>query len=124
MTDARTIDANAIVDRYIAAWNERDPSRRSALVAGAFTEDATYGDPLAEVAGHEGIAGLIGAVQAQFPALRFQPAGKVDAYGDRLRFSWTLGAADGAAVAGGTDFATLASGRLASVVGFLDFAPA
>ncbi|MBZ9938263.1 nuclear transport factor 2 family protein [Mesorhizobium sp. BR1-1-16] len=118
MTDAATL-----AERYIAVWNERDPDRRSTLVAETFAEGATYGDPLAEVEGHAGIDGLVAAVQAQFPDFRFAPAGSVDAYGDRLRFSWTLGPASGPAVAGGTDFATIASGRFASVVGFLDFAP-
>ncbi|SHG46770.1 SnoaL-like domain-containing protein [Kaistia soli DSM 19436] len=116
-------DPASLAERYIAVWNERDPGRRSALVAETFAEGATYGDPLAEVEGHAGIEGLVAAVQAQFPDFSFAPTGRVDAYGDRLRFSWTLGPLTGPAVAGGTDFATMASGRFTSVVGFLDFAP-
>ena len=34
-----------VVERYIAAWNERDAGRRRAMVAKAWTEDANYTDP-------------------------------------------------------------------------------
>ncbi len=115
---------DTLVAGYLAAWNAGDPADRQAEVARAFTETATYIDPLASVSGHDGIAALIGAVQAQFPGLAFRGTGRIDSYGDKLRFSWELAPAGGAAVAGGTDFAVVSDGRLASVTGFLDFAPA
>lgn len=115
---------DAIIDRYIACWNEADPARREALVAETFTEGARYLDPMLEGEGHAAIAGLIAAAQAQFPGLSFSRRGTADAHHDRLRFAWALGPAGGAAVAGGTDMAVVApDGRLASVTGFLDFVP-
>lgn len=99
--------------RNIAAWNEADPDRCSALVAALWTEDATYLDPVMEGRGHDGIEALIQGVQAQFPGLRFALSGQPNAYGDRLRFSWDLGPVGGEAVIQGTDFAVLAGdGRL------------
>jgi hypothetical protein len=78
-------------------------------------------------AGHSGLAHLIAGAQAQFPGFRFALAGPVDAVGDHVRFSWTLGPAGASAAAApvaGTDFARVsADGRLAAVHGFLDRAP-
>ena len=56
--------ATEIASRYIQAWNETDAQRRGALVAEVFARDASYVDPMASVAGHDGIetARLGGAV--------------------------------------------------------------
>lgn len=118
-------DAQVIADRYIACWNERDGERRRALVDALWTEDATYADPLMRGEGRAGIGALIEGVQARFPEFRFAPKGRADGYGDRVRFSWSLGpAAGGDAVVEGTDFAVVsADGRLRDVTGFLDRVP-
>ncbi|HWL82857.1 MAG TPA: nuclear transport factor 2 family protein [Roseomonas sp.] len=117
-------EAQALAARYIAAWNETDPTRRQALLAALWTENATYQDPLMQGTGHAGIAALIEGVQARFPGFRFALAGRPDGYADRLRFSWTLGPASGEVVVAGTDFAQLAEdGRLHTVAGFLDRLP-
>jgi hypothetical protein len=114
-----------IVDRYLAIWNETDPARRRALIAGAWTEDATYVDPVMRGAGHAGIDAMIAGAQAQFPGFAFRPLGEPDGHNDRLRFRWTLGPAGGATIIDGVDFAVLApDGRIASVSGFLDRVPA
>ena len=44
------MDLTAIVDDYVAAWNERDAERRAALLAGCFSPTGTYQDPLYSVA--------------------------------------------------------------------------
>ncbi|GGH16628.1 hypothetical protein GCM10007036_17470 [Alsobacter metallidurans] len=116
-------DHNTLAARYIEAWNERDPSRRRSLVEALWSPDGSYVDPLGAARGHAEIDGLIGAIQDRFPGMAFKPAGKADGYGNHVRFSWTLGPADADALAGGTDFAVVADGRLAAVTGFLDFAP-
>ncbi|MET4633568.1 nuclear transport factor 2 family protein [Kaistia defluvii] len=113
----------ALVERYIASWNETDPAKRRELIAATFTESASYADPMMKSDGHVGIDQMLAAVQERFSGLRFKQVGKVDGYEDRVRFSWELGPEDGPSVAGGTDFATVDTGRLAHVVGFLDFAP-
>ena len=112
-----------LAERYIAAWNEPDAASRRDLIAQTFTADASYVDPLMEGSGHDGLAAMIGAAQSQFPGLRFVLSGNVDAHHDRLRFSWDLGPAGGAAIAKGTDFAVLADGKIHSVTGFLDMMP-
>ncbi|HJQ55814.1 MAG TPA: nuclear transport factor 2 family protein [Vineibacter sp.] len=113
-----------LIDRYIAAWNETDTGRRRELIARTWTEGATYLDPLMASEGHAGIDAMIGGVQAKFPGLRFSLTGKVDAFQDRVRFSWALAPAGGDALVKGTDFAVIAGDRLQAVTGFLDQVPA
>lgn len=114
-------EAASIASRYIAAWDEPDAARRRALIAAAFTPEATYVDPMMSNAGHDGLDAMIGAVRQQFSGLRFKLHGKQDGHNDVVRFSWAL-AADGAEpVAIGTDIVVVAAdGRISSVTGFLD----
>jgi hypothetical protein len=117
-------DFNTLVARYIASFNETDAGKRRALIGETFTETATYVDPVMQSEGHNGIDQMLAGVQERFTGLAFKQVGKVDAYGERVRFSWELGPAAGPSIAGGTDFATVEAGKLAEVVGFLDFVPA
>ncbi|TXL81961.1 nuclear transport factor 2 family protein [Vineibacter terrae] len=117
-------DFSDLVDRYIAIWNETDTTRRRALIARTWTEGASYLDPMMKSDGHAGIDAMIAAVQEKFPGHRFSLAGKVDAYQDRVRFSWALAPEGGDALVKGTDFAVVDSGRLQQVTGFLDQVPA
>lgn len=121
MTDVATT-----VENYIAAWNERDADQRRALVTRTFTEDADYLDPLMHGEGQEGIEQMIAGAQQQYPDYRFELAGGPDAHNDRVRFTWQLvGNGNDQPVATGYDFGTVAQdGRLRSVTGFLEMAPA
>ena len=113
-----------IAERYIASWNEADAERRRALIARIWAADGQYVDPLMQGSGRDGIDALIAGAQQHFPGHRFALAGTPDGHHDRMRFGWTLSAADGTPVASGTDFGVLAAdGLLQSVTGFLDTAP-
>jgi hypothetical protein len=117
-------DAADIAKGYIALWNEPDAERRATLLAANWNSGATYVDPLAAVAGHAEINALIGGVQARFPNFRFNLIRRPEAVGDQVRFSWTLGPGDYVdAPIEGTDFVTVANGKLAAVTGFLDKVP-
>ena len=115
-----------IIERYIAAWNETDPGRRRGLVDSLWAADGSYTDPLADARGREEIAGLIGAVQQQFPGLVFSLGGPVDGHHNQARFTWHLGPSDGGEpLVIGFDVAVLdADGQIRSVHGFLDKVPA
>lgn len=114
------------VERYFAAWNAATPQELAKAVAAAFTEEATYTDPLASVQGHEHLAAAISGAQRQFPGFAFRLTGAVDGHHSLARFSWELvAAADGSAPVAGSDVAILADdGRISAVAGFLDRVPA
>src|ERR1700759_2347052 len=114
-------DATTIAQRYIASWNEPEAHQRRALIATLWTDDASYVDPLMQGHGHAEIDALVAAVHDRFPGYSFALSGQADGYGDRVRFSWTLGQPGEPPVAHGTDFGIIdPSGRLRSVTGFLD----
>lgn len=115
-----------LVERYIESWNETDSDARLAAVQGIWVEDGTYVDPLANVAGHTQISNLIGAVQQQVPGHVFRLRDGIDAHHNIARFAWELVPADGGeSVVEGFDVAVAEDGgRIRSVLGFLDKAPA
>ena len=115
-------DTTALIDDYIAIWNEPDSGRRRELIARTWTEDGSYVDPMLTGSGHDGIDTMIAGAQEQFPGHRFELAMGPDTHNDRVRFAWSL-VGDGAPVAAGVDFATVADdGRLREVIGFLEAA--
>ena len=117
-------DVNELLGRYIDAWNERNPGARRAGIEAVFAEDGTYTDPLADVAGHDGIDAVLAAAQEQFPGFVFRLGPLVDAHHDLVRFTWELGPEGGEAPVAGFDVAVIgADGRITRVHGFLDRVP-
>ncbi|HEY2659971.1 MAG TPA: nuclear transport factor 2 family protein [Caulobacteraceae bacterium] len=116
--------AVALIDRYIAAWNETDEDTRLDLIAGTWSETADYLDPLMTGQGHEGINAMIQGAQAQLPGFKFRLIGAVDTYADQVRFSWEAGPEGVPAPVAGSDFGRIGEdGRLTSVTGFIDRMP-
>ncbi|MFJ6213366.1 nuclear transport factor 2 family protein [Streptomyces sp. NPDC092296] len=118
-------DLKDLVTRYLAVWNEPDPTRREQAISELWAEDGTYTDPLADVAGRAGIAAVIAGAREQFPGFSFRLAGEVDANHHIARFQWEL-VPDGGGEAPvvGFDVAVAAEdGRLRAVYGFLDRVP-
>jgi hypothetical protein len=115
-------DITTVVHNYIAMWNETSPEDRRAIIADTFADGASYLDPIQSGDGREGIDAMVAGAQKQFPGMRFELSDGPDAHHDRVRFAWRLVTADdGAPVAAGVDFATVANdGRLHEVTGFLE----
>jgi hypothetical protein len=114
-----------LAQRYIDTWNETDPDARRAAVDQLYAEAARYVDPLAEADGREAIATMIGAVHEQFPGFTFRLAGPVDGHHNQVRFGWELGPEGSPAPIVGFDVAVIdGSGRIQTVLGFLDKVPA
>ena len=122
---ASTDRHESAVARYFEAWNADDQETLTKAVAAAWAADGGYTDPLADVSGHEAIAGLIAAVHEQFPGFVFRPTGAVDGHHDTARFSWELVyESDGSAPVAGSDVIALDDeGRIRQVYGFLDRVP-
>ena len=115
----------ALAERYIALWNETDPTARRHGVDELWAADARYVDPLAEAQGREAIEQTVAAVQGQFPGFVFRLGGPVDGHHNQLRFTWELCPPDGEPLVVGFDVAvTDDDGRLQTVLGFLDRVPA
>ncbi|WP_101833075.1 nuclear transport factor 2 family protein [Frankia canadensis] len=114
------------VSRYFAAWNAETDDEVRRAVAAAFTRDASYTDPVVDIAGHEEITATIIGVHKQFPGFEFRLSGSPDAHHHIARFSWELvSGADGSAPVAGFDVIALADdGRIRAVSGFLDRLPA
>jgi hypothetical protein len=119
-------NVNEVVVRYLAAWNEPEPKRRRDLVAKAWTDDGTYVDAAREGRGHDSLDAMIATAQGHFPGYRLHLASGIETHHDNLRFSWVAGGtAEAPLYIKGTDFVVVAGdGRIKSVVGFVDAAPA
>lgn len=119
-----SVDGHAALAAYLATWNATDTGELRSLLEAHWSPEATYTDPLAEVAGHDGVAALVGAVQAQFPGFVFTAVGQPDAHHRQVRFQWGLGPQGADPVVVGSDVVVLdAAGRVADVRGFLDVVP-
>jgi hypothetical protein len=120
------IPINDIVVRYLGVWNERDAKRRRALVAETWSEDGSYVDRVRQGSGHDAIDTMIATAQEHFPGYRVSLASGIEAHHDYVRFSWIAGGtAEAPLYLKGTDFVVRAAdGRLKSVIGFTDAAPA
>ncbi len=118
-------DLETLVDTYLAAWNETDPTRRAALVERAWATDGRLIDPPLTAEGHAGISDMAAALHAQFPGHVFRRASGIDTHHEQLRFAWELVAPDGTVALAGVDVGELAAdGRLARVTGFFGDLPA
>jgi hypothetical protein len=96
------------------------------LVAKTWTEEGSYVDRVREGVGHDRIDAMIATAQEHFPGYRLNLASGIEAHHDYVRFSWVAGGtAEAPLYIKGTDFAVVAGdGRLSSVIGFTDAAPA
>src|SRR5262245_52370769 len=84
-------NANEVVVRYLAAWNEPEPKRRRELVAKAWAEDGTYIDAVREGRGHDSLDTMIATAQGHYPGYRLRLASGIEVHHDYLRFSWAAG---------------------------------
>jgi hypothetical protein len=119
-------NANELVITYVAAWNERDSRKRREFVAKTWTDNGTYVDAQRHAEGISAIDSMIEATQKHFPGYQLRLVSGIETHNGYLRFSWAAGGTpDAPLYVGGTDFATMAKdGRLQSVAGFADAAPA
>lgn len=118
-----TIDST--IDGFFAAWNAEADDERLAAVRATYTDVAVVKDPLADVRGHDAIAGFIAGARAQFPGHTFRRSSGIDTHHDLVRFAWQLVGPDGQAVVEGFETGQLsADGRLSCTLGFFGPLPA
>jgi hypothetical protein len=117
-------DPKELVERYIAAFNETDSERRRSLLDSLYAGNSTYTDPHVELRGPEQIEAFISQTQQRFPGYTFSLGGPVDAHHDQARFQWHAGPSGDPAQYVGFDVIVAEDGRIRSVYGFMDAAPA
>lgn len=115
---------NELVERYIASFNETDAARRRSLLDALYTGDSTYTDPQVDLCGPEQVDAFIVETQKRFPGYTFKLGGPVDAHHDQARFQWHAGPAEDPDQFIGFDVIVADDGRIRSVYGFMDAAPA
>ena len=117
-------DVQALVTRYLDAFNETDAERRRELLEALYTADCTYTDPHVDLRGAEQIDGFIEQTQERFAGFTFTLGGTIDAHHDQARFQWHAGPADEPDAYVGFDVIVADDGRIRNVYGFMDAAPA
>ncbi len=117
-------DAESLVTQYLEAFNETDADRRRGLLEALYAPDCTYTDPRVDLQGADQIDEFIEQTQARFPGFRFRLAGPVDSHHEQARFSWQAGPVAAPDDYVGFDVIVLEEGRIRSVYGFMDAAPA
>jgi hypothetical protein len=124
--DTAHLDAAvALVDQYLAAWNETDPTTRRGLISALWTADGVYTDPLASVSGIVGIDQVIAGAQGQFAGLEFVRGDVLDTHHNIARFTWELVSEVGAEplVVGFDVVAVDENEKITAVYGFIDKMP-
>jgi SnoaL-like domain len=112
-------DLETIIDTYLAAYGEPDPTRRRQLIEQSWTAGGTLADPPMDATGHDALDAMFAAVQGQFPGHTFRRTSAVDAHHRAARYTWDLVTTDGSITVSGTDFARFADdNRLEHVTGF------
>jgi SnoaL-like domain len=119
MTDAQTL-----VTHYLEAFNETDSDRRRELLEMLCTSDCTYTDPNVDLHGAEQLDGFIAQTQERFPGFTFTLGGPIDAHHSQARFQWHAGPDGAPDDYVGFDVIVAEDGRIRSVYGFMDAAPA
>ena len=110
---------------YIAAWAEKDETKRRALIEQAWADDGLYVDPVAEGRGRDALNQIIAGFHAQQPGARIDLASGIDQHHNQVRFAWNFVQADGTIAIEGIDAGELADdGRITRIVGFWGAPPA
>ncbi|HET6867743.1 MAG TPA: nuclear transport factor 2 family protein [Solirubrobacteraceae bacterium] len=117
-------DAQTLVMHYIETFNETDADRRRGLLDALYVPDCTYTDPNVDLQGPEQIDGFIEQTHERFPGVTFTLGGPIDAHHNQARFQWHAGPDDAPDAYIGFDVIVAEDGRIRSVYGFMDAAPA
>jgi SnoaL-like domain len=117
-------NADELVARYLAAFNETNADARGVLVDSLYSGESTYTDPHVHARGPGEIGAFIEQTQERFPGYTFKLGSPVDAHHAQARFSWHAGPAEDPDRFVGFDVIVSDNGRIRSVYGFMDAAPA
>ncbi|MBZ0217225.1 MAG: nuclear transport factor 2 family protein [Fimbriimonadaceae bacterium] len=109
----------ALVDRYAAAWGERDARQRLACLDAVWAADGRYRDPTCDITGRAALSDLIAKTQTAFPDSEIVILSRIDTHRDWFRFSWALQSREGKRFVEGIDIGVLSdNGQITEITGF------
>lgn len=86
------MDIDALIERYIAVWNESDPTRRDQRAAGLWHERAVRYNHTTEQVGRVAIAQAVISTYERFGAhgYRFRALSNAVGHHNAVKFSWEM----------------------------------
>ena len=103
----------AVIDNYVAAWNEPEPAARLDLLRQAVADDCVFEGPLGPVEGREALHAAIADARDMLPGGVVERTGRATVQEGDVRFAWRVLGPDGTRLLEGHDVATpAADGRL------------
>lgn len=119
---------SALVERYVALWNQADAQLRRRSIDQLWAEDGVHFSRSIEARGHAQIEARVAKAHAEFVGsgrYRFVSANNVQSHHGGVRFNWRMvGVSDQRVAAIGFDFLLLdADGRIHSDHQFSDPLP-
>jgi len=83
---------NALVERYVATWNEADPGLRRKIIDEMWAEDGAYYNRLFVCQGRDMVEAAISTAHHEYAAKGFVFKSRNDAYGHHggVKFGWVL----------------------------------
>ena len=113
-----SIDIVSLVEEYIAAWNEPDPSVRLDLLDTVWQDEGAYTDPVSHATNRAGLDVIIEGFLGDNPGAKFTIKGNIDHHHGYIRFYWLLRLADGAEIPGMDYGEASPDGKLVKIVRF------
>jgi uncharacterized protein YndB with AHSA1/START domain len=117
VTSEQHAGAEALIDRYLAAWSERDPAARRAALAATCSDDVVYRDRYGFTAGRDDLDGHIAAAQVHLPS-SLARAGAARLSQGQAIIDWQATKGDAVAARGTTVLDLAPDGRIARATGF------
>ena len=110
--------AQSFVDRFFAAWSEKDAARRRAELAAIASESVEFRDQHSCTSGIDDLSDHLGAAQRFMPGFELRRQGEIRACQGTLVVDWIAVGPDGAEKAKGSQVFDLGpDGRIARVIG-------
>ncbi len=113
-----------LIDKYFASLNETDGESRRELIEQIWAENGKFVSPLGVAVGHAAIDSKVQKGLEQLAGSEVRRASDIETLHDCLRLKFEVVNKEGEAFIGGVDFGIVADGKLQSMTGFFDFAPA
>lgn len=111
--------AEQVVDRFVAAWAEKDSAARRTLLASCFEADGLYRDAYGYVPGLDGLNVFIGNAQKFMPGLTLARSGPVRHAHGAICYPWTMTGPDGRVMSDGLSAGDCSpEGRIRQLTGF------